>query len=476
VRTYLPNGFAYALKKVEHQKSHILFNRSVRRRQFLINNAGISAHGDVLDQSLAELDEIVQVNTRSLLALTHLFGRDMRDQRRGRVLLVSSVCGAVSGIASVAVYSATKAFANSFGIALAREMEPFGVGVTCLLPGAVQGTDFRAQAPEALCWKLPFYSKSAAAVAEAGVRAMLHGEVEVTPGIMNRLYLKVTKPMSPQRLHNLLAEVMWKPIAVPRWLGLPSSNKMSGDGNGTFSDHAKGMAVPRSLETTWRKPLQVRPAGLVYKGLPKSRMLELEMPPVPDQVPGRPITTEIKDSPDFTTTSFNATGIQMNQGFGNQTGCTAPSSPIVIQDHSAALDPTMEDLYSNDQIPIEPALSDPAIIQAQNMDETTPSSTPQQDHPPELEIDVKQRPKPEQIQSHHESVATNSPISRDPTTMPSPGGGVLESPRKTDPGLRSKGNGSELELLLNQYQRQRSSIIDDGDTLGFSLLALPDVF
>jgi short chain dehydrogenase len=423
------------------------------------------------------------------MALTHLFGRDMRDQRRGRVLLVSSVCGAVSGIASVAVYSATKAFANSFGIALAREMEPFGVGVTCLLPGAVQGTDFRAQSqsPEALCWKLPFYCKTAAAVAEAGVRAMLHGEVEVTPGIINRLYLKVVKPMSPQRLHNLLAEVMWKPIAVPRWLGTQLS-KTSGGGNGTlFSDHAEGMAVPRSLETTTRwKPSPVRPAGLVYKTLPKSRMLELEMPPLPDPVPDLPTTTtEIKivDSPDSTTKSFNATAIQMNHGIGeNQTGYTAPSSAIVIQDHSAALDPTMEDLCSNDQIPIEkPALSDTAIIQAQNMDETTPSSTPPQDHPPELEIDTKQRPKPEQIQSHRESVATNSPTSRDPSTMPSAGGGVLESPRKIDPDSRSKGNGSsdetsELELLLNQYQRQRSIIIDDEDTLGFSLLALSDAF
>jgi short chain dehydrogenase len=427
----------------------------------------------------------------------------MRDQRRGRVLLVSSVCGAVSGIASVAVYSATKAFANSFGIALAREMEPFGVGVTCLLPGAVQGTDFRTQAPEALCWKLPFYSKSAAAVAEAGVRAMLHGEVEVTPGIMNRLYIKVAKPMSPQRLHNLLAEIMWKPIAVPRWLGLQSSSSSSskitsGGGNGTFSDHAEGMAVPRSLETTTRKkPLQVRPAGLVYKGLPKSRMLELEMPPVPDPAPDLPTTTEmikIVDSLNCTTASLDAdTGIQMNHGIGNQTRCsTAPSSAIVvIQDHFAALDPTVEDLYScNDHIiPIEPALSDDTtIIQTPKMDETPPSSTPppQAGHPPELkvEIDAQQRPKPEPIQSHDESVATKSPTSRDPMPSAGGGGGVLESltPRKeTDAGIRSKGgNGasderSELERLLNQYQqRQRSTLIDDGeDTLGFSLMALP---
>lgn len=131
--------------------------------------------------------------------------------------MISSVCGAVGGIANVAVYSATKAFENSFGISIGKELEPYGVGVTCMMPGAVHGTEFRSvsQSQEALCWKLPFYSKSAQFVADCGVRAMLRGETEVTPGLMKRVFVKLMKPILPQRLHNLAAEIAWSPLKPP---------------------------------------------------------------------------------------------------------------------------------------------------------------------------------------------------------------------------------------------------------------------
>jgi short chain dehydrogenase len=167
--------------------------------------------------SLDEVVRMIQVNTVAVTSLTHLFGRDMKERRRGRILLVSSVCGAVSGIATVAVYAATKAFENSFGVAIGKELEPFGVGVTCLIPGAVRGTEFRSRSNshEALCWKIPFYSKTPPAVAECGVRAMLRGDTEVMPGVLNRMFVKVLKPILPQRLHNLLAEIMWNPLNLP---------------------------------------------------------------------------------------------------------------------------------------------------------------------------------------------------------------------------------------------------------------------
>jgi hypothetical protein len=184
--------------------------------KILVNNAGISSHGETLNMPLSDVQRMIQVNAVSVTALTHLFGTDMKERRRGRILLVSSICGAVSGIATVAVYAATKAFENSFGAAIGKELEPYGVGVTCLIPGAVRGTEFRSRsnAHDALCWKIPFYSKTPSAVAECGVRALLCGDTEVTPGVLNRLFLKVVKPVLPQRLHNLVAEIMWNPLQL----------------------------------------------------------------------------------------------------------------------------------------------------------------------------------------------------------------------------------------------------------------------
>lgn len=214
---------------------------------------------------------MIQVNAASVATLTHLFGRDMKERRRGRILMVSSICGAVSGIASVAVYSATKAFENSFGISIGKELEPYGVGVTCLLPGAVRDTEFRKQSnsAEALCWKFPFYAKTAPFVAHMGVRAMLRGETEVTPGVLNRIFLKVVKPILPQRMHNLIAEIAWSPLRMP-W----DKKHAADDWEDT---HSVSSFVDEAQRTNKQMAKPVRPQAYGYRELPP-RILKLPEP------------------------------------------------------------------------------------------------------------------------------------------------------------------------------------------------------
>jgi short-subunit dehydrogenase len=181
------------------------------------SNAGISTQGRSVDLEMNDVEAMIQLNVAAVSTLAHLYGKDMKDRRRGRILMVSSICGAIAGIPSVAVYSATKAFEKTLSISMAKELEEFGVGVTCLLPGAVSDTDFRKQnnAHDALCWKIPYYPTAPSHVAEVGVRAMLMGDSEVTPGLMNRAFLKVLMPIVPQRLHNWVAEIMWNPLNLP---------------------------------------------------------------------------------------------------------------------------------------------------------------------------------------------------------------------------------------------------------------------
>ena len=166
----------------------------------LVNNAGYSLQGPLsVDMDVTETNNLLQCNAVSVSTLTHLYGRDMKRRRRGRILNMSSICGAVAGIPTVAVYSATKAFCNSLSAALALELEPYGVGVTCVLPGAVKNTQFKARSDtkEALCWKWPGYAKTPERVARASVKAMLRGDTECTPGIENRIFLRVLKPAIP---------------------------------------------------------------------------------------------------------------------------------------------------------------------------------------------------------------------------------------------------------------------------------------
>ena len=66
----------------------------------------------------------------------------MRAQRSGRIVNLSSVAGAIP-IPFQAFYSASKAAINSYTMALANEIKPFGVQVCCVQPGDIQ-TGFTA--------------------------------------------------------------------------------------------------------------------------------------------------------------------------------------------------------------------------------------------------------------------------------------------------------------------------------------------
>ena len=183
----------------------------------LVNNAGFSMQGPSVDLPVHELNSMVQVNALSASTLAHLYGREMKQRRRGRILMMSSICGAVAGLPTVSVYAATKAFENSLSLGLSKEMEQFGVGVTLVMPGAVRDTSFksRSNTEQALCWRLPFYPKKPSTIASMAVRATLGGETESTPGWQNRAFVKVLKPILPQRLHNMVAETSWNPLRFP---------------------------------------------------------------------------------------------------------------------------------------------------------------------------------------------------------------------------------------------------------------------
>jgi short-subunit dehydrogenase len=89
----------------------------------LVNNAGLCAHGDFVDGDAIDVSRMVSVNVGAVTALSQLYGRDMRERRRGRILMVSSMSGALPGNPSVAVYAATKAYEKSLASSLGREME-----------------------------------------------------------------------------------------------------------------------------------------------------------------------------------------------------------------------------------------------------------------------------------------------------------------------------------------------------------------
>ena len=66
----------------------------------------------------------------------------MRKQGRGRIVIVSSVAGAIA-IPFQTYYSASKAALNAYASALRNELRPYGVSVTAVMPGDIR-TGFTA--------------------------------------------------------------------------------------------------------------------------------------------------------------------------------------------------------------------------------------------------------------------------------------------------------------------------------------------
>ena len=109
----------------------------------LVNNAGFGSMGDFAKLDLATELEIVDLNVKSLVELTHRFLQPMRERRQGTIINVASTA-AFQGVPFMATYAATKAFVLSFSEALSEENRPQGIRVLALCPGVTDTNFFAA--------------------------------------------------------------------------------------------------------------------------------------------------------------------------------------------------------------------------------------------------------------------------------------------------------------------------------------------
>ena len=155
----------------------------------LIANAGHGLGHAFLDQEFEDARHVIDTNITGTIYLVQLVGRSMRSQRRGRILLTGSIAGFMPGTFT-AVYNGTKAFIDSFSLALRAELKDSGVTVTCLMPGATD-TDFFERA-DMLDTKVGQDEKDDPAdVARVGFDAMMRGDGDVVSGWKNKLQTAV---------------------------------------------------------------------------------------------------------------------------------------------------------------------------------------------------------------------------------------------------------------------------------------------
>lgn len=110
------------------------------RIDVLVNNAGYAILGAFEDMDMAEVRTNFDVNVFGLMSMTQAVLPQMRKQKSGRIINLSSISGSVTG-PSQSIYSASKAAVTLMSEALAQEVAPYNIKVTALCPWGVR-TDF----------------------------------------------------------------------------------------------------------------------------------------------------------------------------------------------------------------------------------------------------------------------------------------------------------------------------------------------
>ena len=131
------------------------------RIDVLVNNAGYGYQASVEEGEDAEIRAQFEANVFGLFALTRAVLPGMRARRSGRILNITSVAGLV-GFAGSGYYAASKHAIEGWSDALAAEVGPLGIAVTCIEPGPFR-TDWAGRSLRQTPGRIADYADTAGA-------------------------------------------------------------------------------------------------------------------------------------------------------------------------------------------------------------------------------------------------------------------------------------------------------------------------
>ncbi len=113
----------------------------------LCNNAGVSSRTALVDYTLDEFENVVDLNLNAMFVCSQAAARIMIEAgTHGSIVNTSSMVGR-HGQPAGSAYPATKFAVNGFTLSIARELAPSGIRVNAVAPGVTR-TDMVAALPE----------------------------------------------------------------------------------------------------------------------------------------------------------------------------------------------------------------------------------------------------------------------------------------------------------------------------------------
>ncbi|MCM1130953.1 MAG: SDR family oxidoreductase [Roseburia sp.] len=170
-----------------------IYEETIKKKfkvDILCNVAGFGVYGDFLERNLIDHRKLLSVNLNAVLELCHYFGNKMKKEGRGRMINIASISAFFPG-PYMATYYASKAYILSFSIALAKELKPYGVGVSVVCPGVIP-TEFYPKAEadlkhSYLLKRMPLENPKA--LAKIIYKKSMHNKLIIKNGIINRIYI-----------------------------------------------------------------------------------------------------------------------------------------------------------------------------------------------------------------------------------------------------------------------------------------------
>jgi short-subunit dehydrogenase len=162
----------------------------------VVNNAGFGLAGKFLDHELERELALLDVNCRAPWILTHVFGGQMANRKRGGIIFVSSVSGYIA-TSLATTYAASKVYDLFLAEGLGYELSKDGVDVLALCPGST-ATEFHQVAG-----LQPVAAMAVQPVVQSALKQLGKKGVVIT-GSHNRFSVWLLK-LTPRSLHVPLA-------------------------------------------------------------------------------------------------------------------------------------------------------------------------------------------------------------------------------------------------------------------------------
>lgn len=166
-----------------------------------INNAGFGLQGEFGTNSISKINELIDLNIKSLVNLSHAYLNYIGSDK-GHLVQLASTAAFFPG-PNMAVYYASKAFVLSFSRALREELKHSKCCISVICPGPVS-TEFQEVAqinPEVFKKKAGLAMISANELAKYAFKKITQHKFLIIPGFVNKMSV-LFAPITPIWLSN----------------------------------------------------------------------------------------------------------------------------------------------------------------------------------------------------------------------------------------------------------------------------------